>query len=308
MGVHEPHGPAAARSRGLPCSGAPDLADGRLVCRGHSRCRARNLRCGSCGHERESLPAVSAATTRWRFPTRSTPSTLKTPASHVMSEMARLGGVTTRTQRLQKLSSGDLMQNEFQRVAIVNRGEAAMRFIHAAREFNQEHGTTTAHHCASLPSPTAMPCSSAKPTRQFLSAPPSFIDPQTQHLKSSYVDYGRLEQALDRDARRCRLGGMGLCCRTRRIRRSLPRDGHRLHRPRRRCDAPAWATRSPPSVWPNRPQIPVAPWSGGPVETLDDACAHAQRLGFPLLIKATAGGGGRGIRHVHSPDQSAASL
>ena len=33
------------------------------------------------------------------------------------------------------------MQCEFHRVAIVNRGEAAMRFIHAAREFNQEHGT-----------------------------------------------------------------------------------------------------------------------------------------------------------------------
>ena len=34
------------------------------------------------------------------------------------------------------------MQHEFQRVAIVNRGEAAMRFIHAAREFNQEYGTS----------------------------------------------------------------------------------------------------------------------------------------------------------------------
>src|SRR5215831_15152380 len=31
------------------------------------------------------------------------------------------------------------MANEFQRVAIVNRGEAAVRFIHAAREFRQEH-------------------------------------------------------------------------------------------------------------------------------------------------------------------------
>ena len=34
------------------------------------------------------------------------------------------------------------MNHEFQRVAIVNRGEAAMRFIHAVREFNQEHGTS----------------------------------------------------------------------------------------------------------------------------------------------------------------------
>ena len=33
------------------------------------------------------------------------------------------------------------MNHEFQRVAIVNRGEAAMRFIHAAREFNHEQGT-----------------------------------------------------------------------------------------------------------------------------------------------------------------------
>ncbi len=32
------------------------------------------------------------------------------------------------------------MPNQFQRVAIVNRGEAAMRFIHAAREFSQEQG------------------------------------------------------------------------------------------------------------------------------------------------------------------------
>ena len=34
------------------------------------------------------------------------------------------------------------MNYEFERVAIVNRGEAAMRFIHAARDFNQEHGTS----------------------------------------------------------------------------------------------------------------------------------------------------------------------
>lgn len=44
--------------------------------------------------------------------------------------------------------------------------------------------------------------------------------------------------------------------------------------------------------------VPVADWSRGPVEGLDEAQVHAARLGFPLLIKATAGGGGRGIRRV----------
>src|SRR5208282_5264171 len=50
-------------------------------------------------------------------------------------------------------------------------------------------------------------------------------------------------------------------------------------------------------------QIPVVPWSNGPVETPDDALDHAGRLGFPLLIKATSGGGRHGIRLVRSADQ-----
>ncbi len=44
--------------------------------------------------------------------------------------------------------------------------------------------------------------------------------------------------------------------------------------------------------------VPVAPWSGGPVDTLDEAHAQAGLIGYPLMVKATAGGGGRGIRRV----------
>ncbi|MGL5863193.1 MAG: carboxyl transferase domain-containing protein, partial [Phycicoccus sp.] len=46
--------------------------------------------------------------------------------------------------------------------------------------------------------------------------------------------------------------------------------------------------------------VPVAPWSKGGVDTLDDAVAAAGRIGYPLMLKATAGGGGRGIRRVDS--------
>src|SRR3954453_23790308 len=51
--------------------------------------------------------------------------------------------------------------------------------------------------------------------------------------------------------------------------------------------------------------IPVAPWSRGEVATLVDALAAAKRIGYPLMLKATAGGGGRGIRVVTSPDDLA---
>ena len=44
--------------------------------------------------------------------------------------------------------------------------------------------------------------------------------------------------------------------------------------------------------------VPVAPWSGGPVHTIDDARRQSEAIGFPLMIKATSGGGGRGIRKV----------
>ena len=47
--------------------------------------------------------------------------------------------------------------------------------------------------------------------------------------------------------------------------------------------------------------VPVAPWSRGAVDTLEDALAAAEQVGYPLMLKATAGGGGRGIRMVASP-------
>ncbi|HLR84134.1 MAG TPA: biotin carboxylase N-terminal domain-containing protein, partial [Nocardioidaceae bacterium] len=49
--------------------------------------------------------------------------------------------------------------------------------------------------------------------------------------------------------------------------------------------------------------VPVAPWSRGGVDTLDEAKAAAARVGYPLMLKATAGGGGRGIRTVSSDDE-----
>jgi acetyl/propionyl-CoA carboxylase alpha subunit/acetyl-CoA carboxylase carboxyltransferase component len=44
--------------------------------------------------------------------------------------------------------------------------------------------------------------------------------------------------------------------------------------------------------------VPVAAWSGGPVESVEDAVRQGEEIGFPLMIKAAAGGGGRGMRRV----------
>ena len=44
--------------------------------------------------------------------------------------------------------------------------------------------------------------------------------------------------------------------------------------------------------------VPVTAWSGGVLTDEADAREHAERIGYPIIIKATAGGGGRGIRVV----------
>ena len=48
--------------------------------------------------------------------------------------------------------------------------------------------------------------------------------------------------------------------------------------------------------------VPVTPGSDGPVSSVEDALAAAERVGYPVLLKASAGGGGRGIRRCDSAE------
>ena len=49
--------------------------------------------------------------------------------------------------------------------------------------------------------------------------------------------------------------------------------------------------------------IPVVPGSDGGVATVEQAFAAAEAIGFPVLIKAAAGGGGRGMKVAKTSDQ-----
>jgi acetyl-CoA carboxylase biotin carboxylase subunit len=49
--------------------------------------------------------------------------------------------------------------------------------------------------------------------------------------------------------------------------------------------------------------IPVVPGSDGGVDTVEEAFEAAEKIGFPVLIKAAAGGGGRGMKVAKTSDQ-----
>ncbi len=57
-----------------------------------------------------------------------------------------------------------------------------------------------------------------------------------------------------------------------------------------------------------RAGVPVTPGSDGPVSTVEAALAAAERVGYPVLLKASAGGGGRGIRRCDGPDMLPAAF
>jgi acetyl-CoA carboxylase biotin carboxylase subunit len=54
--------------------------------------------------------------------------------------------------------------------------------------------------------------------------------------------------------------------------------------------------------------IPVVPGSEGPVTDIEAATALAKKIGYPVLVKATAGGGGRGMKRVNTPKELEGAL
>ena len=49
--------------------------------------------------------------------------------------------------------------------------------------------------------------------------------------------------------------------------------------------------------------VPILPGSVGALRDVDDALATAERVGYPVMVKAAAGGGGRGMRMVRTAEE-----
>src|ERR1700675_1260665 len=54
--------------------------------------------------------------------------------------------------------------------------------------------------------------------------------------------------------------------------------------------------------------VAFVPGTSRGVESVEDAARAAERIGFPVMLKAAAGGGGKGMRLVHTPDQLRGAL
>ena len=188
-----------------------------------------------------------------------------------------------------------MVDSSFTRIAILNRGEPAMRFIIAAREYADEHGIELRTIALFTdPDRRAMFVREADEACGIGSA---IYTTENGHRRSSYLDYARLEKALLATRAEAVWPGWGFAAERPEFVDLCDRIGVEFIGPtgdmmRKLGD------KITSKQLAERAKVPVAPWSGGAVETVAEARLHAERLGYPLMIKATAGGGGRGIRRV----------
>jgi acetyl/propionyl-CoA carboxylase alpha subunit/acetyl-CoA carboxylase carboxyltransferase component len=189
------------------------------------------------------------------------------------------------------------MVRTFTRIAVVNRGEAARRLIHAVRELNAERAM--AGGCAPL-EVVALYTESERRATFVREADLSYcLGPASAR---PYLDLAVLERALVRTGADAAWAGWGfvaedpafadLCDRL-----DLTFIGP-CARAMRGLGDKIGAKRLAEEIG-----VPVAAWSRGPVGTIEEAVEQARRIGYPLMLKATAGGGGRGIRAVSCDDE-----
>ena len=180
----------------------------------------------------------------------------------------------------------------FQRIAIVNRGEAAMRLIHAVRDLNAQAGPD-GHRIETVALHTE-----AERSAMFVRESDAAYDLGPASLRP-YLDHAVLERALLETGADAAWVGWGFVAEDAGFAELCERIGVTFIGP-----SPEAMRRLGDKIGTKliaeEVGVPVAPWSRGGVDTLEDATAAAARIGYPLMLKATAGGGGRGIRKVTS--------
>jgi acetyl/propionyl-CoA carboxylase alpha subunit/acetyl-CoA carboxylase carboxyltransferase component len=189
-------------------------------------------------------------------------------------------------------------QGAFSRVAVVNRGEPAVRLINAVREWNAE-GRPPLRVIAVYTAADRRATFVREADEAVLIGP---ADPGEAFAASPYLDYAELERAL----RVCRADavwpGWGFVSEKAEFAELCERLGITFIGPSadvmRRLGDKIESKRLAEEVG-----VPLVAWSGGPVANLKEAQAAAESIGYPLMVKATAGGGGRGIRLVRSAEQ-----
>jgi acetyl-CoA carboxylase biotin carboxylase subunit len=172
----------------------------------------------------------------------------------------------------------------FKRILIANRGEIALRVIRACREMGVEPVCVYSKADADAPylrlADRAI-CIGPGPAREsYLNIPRIISAAEIADVDAIHPGYGFLSERADfaQICRDCKIEFIGPSP------EAMGKLGDKVE-----CKRTARAAK-----------VPVFPGSEGAIEDEDEAARIAAGIGYPVIIKASAGGGGRGMRVCHN--------
>ena len=180
----------------------------------------------------------------------------------------------------------------FRKILIANRGEIAVRIIRAAREMGiasvavYSECDRAALHVRMADEAFLLGPSPSQ--ESYLNMDKVIATARASHAEAIHPGYGFLSENPE-FARRCANSGLTF----------IGPPAAAMEQVGEKIAARQTALRA---------SIPVVPGTQGSIQSLDEALKAAADVGFPVMIKAAAGGGGKGMRRVEGPDQLPSAL
>ncbi|MGE5570511.1 MAG: acetyl-CoA carboxylase biotin carboxylase subunit [Rhodospirillales bacterium] len=175
----------------------------------------------------------------------------------------------------------------FEKILIANRGEIALRVICACKELGIStvavYSEADRHSLHVRFADQAICIGPAKSSLSYLDIPAVISAAEIANVDAIHPGYGFLSENAD-FAEVCELSGIKFI--------GPPPEVMRLTGLKDRARAAMKAA-----------GVPTLPGSDGVLKSPEEAVAVAGRIGYPVILKATAGGGGRGMRIVRTPEE-----
>jgi len=172
----------------------------------------------------------------------------------------------------------------FKRILVANRGEIALRIIRACRELGVEVVCVYSKADAEAPylrlADDAICIGPAPSAKSYLSIPNIISAAEVANVDAIHPGYGFLSEN-DHFAEVCRSSNIEFI-------------GPSVDAIRR------MGNKSEAKLAAKKAGVPLVEGSDGPVASETQALEVARRVGYPVLIKAVSGGGGRGMRVAHN--------
>ena len=177
----------------------------------------------------------------------------------------------------------------FKKILIANRGEIALRIINTCKDMEIEtvsvYSDVDEKAIHVLSSDEAIYIGAPEPSESYLNIDKIIQAAKESHSEAIHPGYGFLAENAD-FAERCEQEGIVFIGPSAKAIRDL---GDKITSRKIMVES----------------QVPVTPGLTNTEADPDVMAKEAEKVGYPVLIKATAGGGGKGIRIVNAPDEMA---